>query len=372
MISPALNSKKKVSLGVVLFVNFIFSLKYLNRFTSYFIPIALLIFFLQWILYKNRLVVIDWCKRININLFFVLLMISIIFLLGASRVPMESLNIDRWSVTTSFWDNYFNDLYVYKAKSVDGNYPGPMPFYFLIGLPFYLIEEYSFITVLGGVLLYFMLKYKVNRDSYVLIICTSLFFLYEVLTRSNIFFFSVLTVYGVSFFLNNNTNDFAKGSVIGLLLSTRNVYVIVFGILFLYVLKSKKYTFGRLLKIGLIALVVFALTFVAFVYNFIDEFFEKNPFIIQSSFLMPSYLSFACILVSLLFVFGVKEEVDVYFASGLALFFTILVYFVYKVIVLGFEATFWESRADITYFILCIPFMLYYLFHEDSKQINQI
>jgi len=33
------------------------------------------------------------------------------------KIPVESLNVDRWSVITSFWDNFFKGEYVYFAKS---------------------------------------------------------------------------------------------------------------------------------------------------------------------------------------------------------------------------------------------------------------
>ena len=234
--------QKYIALFVILFINFLFSVKYLSRYTDSFLIISILILLSQGILINYRRVFINVFQNLKINNLSLLLFFSIISIVGAYKTPMENLHIDRWSVITSFWDNYFNDLYAYKAQSFDGNYPGPMPFYFLIMLPFYLIREFSYITIIGIFILYFLLNTKKAKDSYSLFIISSIPILYEVLTRSNIFFNSTIIIFSLHYFLDNKRhNSIFNGIIIGLFLSTRNVFIIPYEIVFIYSLRIKSY-----------------------------------------------------------------------------------------------------------------------------------
>lgn len=139
------SNKINISLFILLFINFIFSVKYLSRYTSYYLIISLFIVLIQVLIVKKIDFIFNLLKKAKIKPIYLLIFSSIILLLIASKVPIESLKVDRWSVITSFWDNYFSNQYVYFAKSFDGNYPGPMPFYFVLFLPFYFLNEYSYI-----------------------------------------------------------------------------------------------------------------------------------------------------------------------------------------------------------------------------------
>ena len=90
----------------------------------------------------------------------------------------------RWSVITSFWDSYFATEYAYFAKSFAGNPPGPMPFYFIMALPFYLIGELGFLSIIGLLLFYWLMWYKkvdsIIRTLILLLILSSFFNLWEV------------------------------------------------------------------------------------------------------------------------------------------------------------------------------------------------
>ena len=91
-----------------------------------------------------------------------------------------------------------------------------------------------------------------------------------------------------------------------------------------------------------------------------------NPFIVQGDYLLP--LKYTLIFIGLAFVapFIANSKMDVYFYSMLVLFLTIVSYFLYHIIVFGFNTSFYESRADISYLILCLPFALYYLIKQQS------
>lgn len=362
--------KRNVSLTILLLINFMFLLKYLSRYTEYYVFITIFVVIIQFVLIYFNSEVYKIIKKIKIPPLLIFVCFSVIFVIIANRIPLDSLKIDRWSVITSFWDNYFNDLYVYKAKSFDGNYPGPMPFYFLIMFPFYLLGEFSYITVIGVFLFLLLFKNKVDKSIIVTIVFSSFFIIYEILARSNIFFNSTLVLISLLYFSNKNKNLLLKGLVIGLLLSTRNIFIIVYGVAFIYAFKKKEKSFYELFYIGIIAVFVFMLTFLPFIYNYFNDFLEINPFIIQSSALLPFKYSVLCVVFSLLLSLFIGKKNDVYFLSGLTLFLTIAVYFVYNFIERGFTVAFFGSYADITYFIFCVPFFLF--FYLKSKNPEQV
>lgn len=361
--------KKNIALSILLFINFIFAYKYLSRETQFALFVSLGFVFLGWFFLKKFSLVTFKSLRLEIGIIITFCIISFLVWL---KIPVESLNVDRWSVITSFWDAYFSNQYVYLAKSNVGNPPGPMPFYFILALPFYLVGELGYLSLLGILFFYALMyfnKIESNKRFFsLLFILSSLFFVWEIASRSNVFFNSSLILGSVIFILNQkkfNTNSILLTSlIIGLTLSTRNVFVIPYIITFLFLLKFKKISFSQVFTLGVLSVVVFSLTFVPFVYNFWDDFLEINPFIVQSTFLIPFEYTMLFIGLAVCSVFLIKDYNEVFFYSGLVLFLSILIYMFYHIFQSGLEAAFLGSIIDISYFILCIPFMIWFYIKE--------
>jgi hypothetical protein len=362
-------SKKNVSLFIFLFINFIFSLKYISRETNYYLIISFLIslvYFFIW-RYKNVL------ERLPISVSKLNLILLSAFILGSffifKKVAVETLNVDRWSVITAFWDSYFNNQYVYFAKSNVGNPPGPMPFYFMLALPFYFFGELGWFSVMGIILFFVFLKYsktsKLNRTTGLLLILCSIFYLWEVVSRSNIFLNSTLVLAVLYNILNIGKLDTKKllfiGLLIGLSISTRNVLIIPFVIAFVFLLKNYIIKPKQFILLGFTSVLTFALTFLPFIYNHFEGFKIMNPFLIQSSSLVPFEYTLLFILIAFITGLLCKSINDIYFFSGLILFISIVIYFLYHINLVGFKNTFFGSDADISYFILCTPFCLFYV-----------
>ncbi len=374
MIQAKLLNKKYFSLFFFLVINFIFAVKYLSRVSSYFLIFSGLIIIFYLLIWFKKVEITSLLMQLKLStkvfmfLYFTFSMALLYF------VPKESLNVDRWSVISSFWQNYFHNEYVYAAKSFDGNYPGPMPFYFLLALPFYLIGELGLFSFLGILVFFFLIKKRnnslVNNTILLLFIATSLFYIWEIYTRSNIFTNGSLILLSIIFFFEKYKkglhSNLIFGVLIGLMLSTRNVFVIPYMITFVFALKTKKIDLKNTFYLGVIALSIFSLTFLPFVWNHFEDFKLMNPFIIQSSFLMPLQFSLLFIFLAFCLSFFCQEETDVYFYSGLSLFFTILFYFGFVIFNSSFKIAFYESKADISYFILCMPFFIYFLFLNEN------
>ena len=240
----------KYSVLIFLFINFIFSVKYSSRITSLYLPFSILITLFFFLIYKKSEILIKIFSKLKINPLILLVFYFGFCLLVFTKIPKETLNVDRWSVINSFWDNYFQGKYVYYAKSFDDNYPGPMPFYFILALPFYLMGElglFSFLGLLLFILLGFndFLKSRIN----IVFIMTgfSLFYLWEICGRSNLFLNGVIVLLSIKFFFKNYTKSLKSnlifGVLIGMILSTRNVFIIPYIITFNYALKAKRIDF---------------------------------------------------------------------------------------------------------------------------------
>jgi hypothetical protein len=253
-----------------------------------------------------------------------------------------------------------------------------MPFYFLLALPFYFIGELGWFSVMGVILFFIFLNYsktsKLNITTTLILLLSSVFYLWEVVSRSNIFLNSTLVLAVLYYYLNINKLDLKNliltGILIGLSISTRNVLVIPFIVTFVFQLKNGLIKPKQFLLLGLISLFTFVLTFFPFVYNHFEGFKIMNPFLIQSSALVPFKYTLLFIIMAFTAGFFCKSNKDIYFFSGLILFNSIIIYFLYHINLVGFQNTFFGSDADISYFILCIPFCLCYILSQHKNHSN--
>ena len=373
-------NKRNLSFTIFATINILFSVKYFSRYTEYYLLFTAVLLFIQiFLFYKEGILTKIASGKytvINITMLAVFCLASIFIF---SRISAEASNSDRWSVITSFWDNFFNGEYVYYAKSHLNNYPGPMPFYFILALPFYLIGELGLFSLMGIIAFYLLMRYIKVCPSYqaifILLIITSPFYLWEISSRSNIFLISTLIVFSFAFFfsIKNYTslqNQLLIGLVLGLMMSTRNIYVLCYIILFLYCLKSKKMNIASIIKTGCFIILTFVLTFTPFVLGHWSDFTQMNPFIIQSSYLMPVELSILAVFCSFFMFLFCKKDLDVIFYSGVILFFAITLHLAYHSFDSSFYDAVFESHADISYFIMCIPFFLYYMLKTDNQKLQ--
>ncbi len=354
--------------SIILFINLLFGVKYLSRFSEYGFLYAFVVLGIQIIsiFFFNRRIPSKGMIKYFSFLF-------LVFLLGVAiishyYIPIQSLNVDRVSVINSFLTKLFNGNYPYFAKSNMGNYPGPMPVYFLIALPFQLIGELNILSTLGYFIFFLMLIKQPVKPKFSLLILfvTSIFVYWEIATRSNIFTNSLIILLVINLYLRINKNNlnkrfFSSALLSGFFLSTRSIFILVYIVTFFSSYLRKEVKFTPLVKYSLIALSVFIFTFLPFILFFKNEFFIMNPFIIQSAFLIPKGYIFIFVLISIVFSFYVKNDIDTYFYSGVSLFVSIAIYFLYHLSNTGFYKTLFASNADISYFIFCVPFLFYFI-----------
>lgn len=368
------NVKVFVSIVILLFINFVFSYKYLPRYIEHGTLIAVLLLLFQILIFRYR-------KRVHFSepLWHIAGIFSGAYILGLILIsyffiPIESLHVDRWSVISSFMSELNSGNYPYYAKSHLGNYPGPMPIYFLIALPFYWLGELSLLSGLGYfIMLFLFFKKECKKEENFLFIYLigSLFVIWEIATRSNVFTFSILVMLVLERFTNLKDekafNFYLTAILMGVMLSTRSVFILSYIIFFLSNFIKKEWTFRRLFVFVLVAKLSFIVTFVPFIIFYDNDFFAMNPFIIQSSFLIPRMYTIFFMLLAFFLSFEVKTKQEKYFYSGVSLFIAILLYAVYHVIQDGLEVAYINSKIDVSYFIFCIPFLMKYILDVNVK-----
>ena len=355
-------------------INFLFIYKYLIRIIDYAFPIAIILLIAQLIIftYYQKKNISIYYSRIILGL--LLSYIILITIVSYYKIPIQSLNVDRWSVIQSFLDQLFVGEYPYSALSHNGNPPGPMPFYFILTLPFYLIGELSLFSIIGFILLPFIIDSKNNFAGIIFYLLSSGFMIWEILTRSNIMTNSVLMLIIVIKFINIDPKHKFRflfiGILSGFILSTRSIYILVFIIFLLSSYFNKHLHWSQLLYFGSIMLVSFIITFLPFVIYFREEFLIINPFIIQSSLVTSYHYIILFIIISLFFSLLVNNKLDIYFYSGLCLFICISLYSIVQIFNSGFHVAYFNSHIDISYFLFCVPFFLYTLSLRESKLIR--
>lgn len=259
------------------------------------------------------------------------------------------------------------------------NLPGPMPFYFLLAYPFYLLKEIGYMPLLALIAfcLYQVNKGRKNNEDHsfaLLLLLCSPFMIWEIFARSTVFFVSVLWYIYADWLLSKqvteNKNKFLlSGFVGGVLLSTRFIYVlgiVLYGIYFL----KQKVKVGRLIIWGATMLAGLLITLLPLYILYPKDFLQSNPFQTESLSYMPFWVNFLFPFMALGLGAIVKNKVQVIYLSGMVLLWVVALYFGFHIFKDGWNDTFYNSYADISYFIIPMPFLLGVLYKNKTSTEN--
>ena len=361
-------NKRNISLIILSVISFFFTEKYLSRKTDYSLLIASVIIAIQVL----SPFFIGKMKSVNSILKMFFLLIISLLILSLFFINKEDINVDRWSVISSFIEEFQKGNYAYLAKSNVGNPPGPLPFYFFLAYPFYFIGELGVYSALGVLLLLLVInksKSILVQNVLLFMALSSSYIYWEIIVRSAVIINSMMFVFLIYYVSTLKKYDIKQLMVLslmtGLFMSTRTVLGVVPIFIFVFLLKNRiNNTF--LFTWVLLSIFIFSLTFVPIVMGHLEEFIAINPFIIQSVSFVPFLYNFVFLGIVIIFAIIINDILDVYFYSGLVLFLIMSIYLVYNVIVFGIHSSFYESRVDISYFLLSIPFFFAYLSMSNS------
>lgn len=353
-------------------INILFYFKYLYR-VSFAVAIMSVVGYLVFLgalscLYKKKKLVFPvWFWT------FLLILLTVGSGIVLHLIPKESLNVDRWEMIQIFWDATSNGIYPYGVHGATGNYPGPMPFYFVLAYPFYRIGEIGWMTVVGIWITFFYFKKRLDSNNLglsMLLVLSSLPLYWEIVARSTVFINSVL--FALYFFSLRRLPDCTKWGFYGwallggVLFSTRNVFVLPLIIWGMYVYFKKRLGFIRLMKWGGCFILAFILTFVPFYCMDSHTFMRLNPFVIQGNVLLPFFWVACFVGVAFVIPFFCKRYSDVNFYSGILLFITITGHVICAFCDNGIDA-YLRAGADISYYLFCFPFLLKSIVNEDNS-----
>ncbi len=355
-----------IVVGIIGFINALFILKYLDRYVHH-----AEIYTLSPILVLLGLGYLVWGKRkVHVTNTFLLLITGVFalaFITALQLIPAAKLNVDRWSVIYSFWQTAFQGKYPYSAQSHMGNFPGPLPVYFILALPFYAVKEIGYMPLLASIcfIVYILKRGKNESSDYsftVLVLLASPCIYWEIVARSTLFFFSFLWLIYADWFLNKGLNDkkhvIRAGLIGGLLLSTRFIYAMLLALWAVYSWRSGK-SILRIMGWGTIIVIVFAATIIPLWLIFPTEFAQFNPFKTESSAFVPFAYNFIFIGIAIACAFLCKNNQSTLFFSGITMFLIILLYFGFHISRDGWNNTLTNSyHGYLLYFILPFPFLI--------------
>lgn len=277
-------------------------------------------------------------------------------------IDPESLQVDRWSVVDSFWNAWVDGNYPYYAQSHLQNPPGPLPGYFLILFPFWMVNALAIFSVLGGILALWMFPSAALGWG----LHTSIFLLWETGTQSNLFTFTFFTLMYLDYISKKAKNltpirAALWGIVGGLLLNTRSILMLAY-IVYLPVLWSNTRLNPSARWLGITGLLVGFMAPLAWLYfQFPTAFAANPPWLTQSTELLPPAYGFAFIGLAIAAGFSPLRILPSALRTGLVYALAMTAYAVHHGLQNGWYQVFWEGGVDWSYFILATGFFVPYL-----------
>lgn len=338
-------------------INVCFIVKYGSRVTSYYL---LFVF-----LYGFGVMLLSFLKMESSKKWYVVLLAVIgiigMFVLQQSIDPM-SINVDRWSAIHNFLDKLLQGEYPYAAKTHLDGYGSPFPVWQVFHLPFYFLGNVGLSIIF--VFVFFLLSvWNMNNKAcfrVLVFLFMSPAFWYEVAVRSDILtnFLFCCTIMNLLYLrqITLEKNTYFIAIICGLLLSTRISVAVPLAVMFFKSFCSLPWLkkFGFLLT----ALLVFALTFVPFLFYEQGEmlfFFQYNPFILQTR--QGNLIMFILLI-----------PIGIYFSMNWTNYVRCMEYSAYMLgllVLLTYISTFinnkdWTFQGfyDITYLNMMLPFLV--------------
>ncbi|MEO0102314.1 MAG: hypothetical protein ABIK81_01265 [candidate division WOR-3 bacterium] len=343
-------------LVIYLFTNSLFLSKYLPRFTNNYPYLIIFYIILILLFFSLRKKIIKIKPPRYFFFIFSLLLAFLIFLLLKGTNPRD-FRVGRYLALWEWNEKFLKGIFPYGGPTR----PSGFPFLFLFSLPFYLLGDLGLLQIFGFLLFTYLLSSKKGNFFGTILLILSPVFLFEVITRSELFTNLTLILAYLLLYQKKEKKIKEKfllpyGILGGFFLATRGI------VLFPYLLFFPFHFKGEWRK-GLIFLLGLSIGFLSLNLPFLlwdkECFIKEGPFSIQTAYL-PNWLLPFLLFFSFLAIRIWRRE-DSYPLIAFFLFFIVCVSFLLALINYGFSALLFQSRFDISYFIFPFPFLLYSL-----------
>ncbi len=361
---------KYIQIIVYLFVNSLFVYKYSSRTNISpiaFIAAYLFLFTTIYILSKKYIVFFQE-RTLRKILWTCLLFVFIAIILSLIYIDRYTINVDRWSALTYFWDYFFQGKYPYSAHThvSKTNFPSPFPFWQLINLPFYILGDVGiglifFLMLTAAVVQWYFCSYRKTFFIFIFLFLSPAYW-WEIIVRSdslnNAWFVFLLILWLDKSKRKLTTNLILIAILTGLILVTR-----LSALLPLAIYLFKPYLNLNLKQKIVFPALVFLVVFLAFSpFIFWDThtwiFFSRNPFMSQAD---KGYLSILIIsiLIGIYIALKWKTIEQFFFYTSIFIFIFIGLSQLGLFIRSDFDSEFITgSICDISYFNLFLPYCL--------------
>ena len=343
-------------------INSLFVLKYISRISVgmgivatavYMVGVMALIVFLK-----------KWRNPSRKTIMCITVIAGAILLIAQSSIDPYKLQVDRWSAIHNFLNNLFHGIYPYAARTHLGGYGSPFPFWQCFHIPFYLLGNVG-LSIFFCLFLYIASVYRYVASAKLLQLIALLFsspaFVYEVMVRSDLLSNFLLVAAIINYIYYHRIyllqHWLPISMVIGLMLSTRLSAAIPFAVYFLYsYLRQPAYI---KVMMPVVVFVTSVVTFLPFVFwnGRMLFFFQYNPFVLQTR---QGSLMVVVIIACLLIYLSLTWKNSYYKMErniAIVLFGLVAVTFIYNMFTTHTWTELFQSRYDISYFDMALPFL---------------
>ncbi len=348
------------SAAFLLFIGALFVFKYSVRYSSVFVlsPVLFItvgIFLLFFIDKKSE----TYNTTFTLKQLFPVLGFLLLVTVSMVFIP-QSTQVGRFSEVFEWLSNFQQGIFPYGTKAN----PSGFPFLFFLASPFYLIGDAGYLEVFG-LFLFLMLLFKsakTKKEFYVKMFL--LFFLpttfYELAVRSELFTNTVLII-SLFFLAEQKLNEqernipfFVLALMFGFFLSTRLIAFLWLALFLLFFFRNNLKNGAVFLAISLS---VFLLSLLPFYLWNAEAFINKGPFAVQTIYL-PKWIFVVFPFIVLYVGWMIADFQELLFASGVLTFLLVSISFLMTISDVGMSETFFNSRFDISYYILSVPFFI--------------
>jgi hypothetical protein len=293
------------------------------------------------------------------------------------RIDPSTSNVDRWDAVVYWWDCLLAGKFPYSCFTRFNGFPSPFPFLQVICFSFYLIGELGWVIIASVALFVLIINYTFLSEKSTLIgiilIVSSLPLWWEICVRSTLFVNGFLISSMIAFILKfsekQKKHAIVTGVFAGLILSTRMVVVIplVAVVSFVYLSKLK---LKDLVYFGISMLITFLATFLPFILFWtIEDLLVFNP-ISHHDRHMPHVFTISVLFLSFVLGIASKDKGVLFLSSGICLFILATIFVGIEVFDKGWQTAFHKNVADISYFILAFPSLIYSFLYQFNYKNN--
>jgi hypothetical protein len=273
------------------------------------------------------------------------------------RIPLDSVQVDRWDAIVRWWDSVFQGTYPYATRTRFGGFLSPLPVYQMLYLPGYLLGDIGWVTLLGLLaFLYMLRKHYPDRALDAMVWSVGYVpLLWEIAVRSTLVLNAIITL-GFTLLVIHRPHHRGLGLFAGLLLAMRlNVvapFLLLGGVVWR---RGPRQAMGQLT----LAVAVFLLCLAPLVLGFgWSAFASANPILHQGSHTPTILMAFVMVGAVLWGYFQYANSNRILAGvSAVMLSFGVL-HLASGIWRVGLHQVVYENGADVSYLLFAWPFLL--------------